>query len=194
MGVVKNSLIALGVLAIATLTSVTASASLLIEPHLGYNVYGNADYRTALIKYNGPQYGARLGGQVLGFMAGLDYTHSTFTYKTTTPTFSGGEDEKKRDQIGVFVGYNLPLLFRAWFGYYFSDKVTQTKDGTYRSNGDWDKGHGTEIGVGFTGLPFLSLNLQYRMSTYDTKNTGTLNPSADTKEIVLGVSAPFTLL
>ncbi len=182
---IKHALIALSALAIAALTAVTANASLLIEPHLGYNIYGNADYQSASIKYNGAQYGARLGGQYLGLMGGFDYTHSSFTYKTT----GAADSDKTRNQFGVFVGYNLPVFVRAWFGYYFSDKLTTT------SNSSWIKGNGTELGLGFTGIPFLSINLQYRMSTYDETSTGgALTPNAKPKEFVLGVSAPFTLL
>lgn len=187
MGHVKNSLLTLGIVAITALTSFSAKASLLIEPHLGYNIYGNADYGTTTTKYNGAQYGARLGFQQLGLMAGLDYTHSAFTYKMTIPGFSEFSQDQKRDQIGIFAGYNFPILLRAWVGYYFSDK-TKAADSTFL------KGSGTELGLGFTGLPFLSINLQYRMSTYDEDEEGTLSPELDTKEIVLGISAPFTLL
>lgn len=186
MGKIKKSLIALGVLALAALTSVTASASLLIEPHVGYNLYGNADYSSITTKYNGAQYGARLGGQFLGLMGGFDFTHSAYTAKSTSASGSSSNDVK-RDQFGIFAGYNLPILLRAWVGYYFSDKSSG-------ANSTWDKGHGTELGLGFTGLPFLSFNLEYRMSTYDKSNAGALSPEFKTKEIVLGVSAPFTLL
>lgn len=187
MGYVKNSLLCLGMLAIFSLTSYSANASLLIEPHLGYNVTGDADYETNETKYNGPQYGARLGVQSLGFMGGLDYTHSSFTYKTT----GAADSKQKRDQLGLFVGYNFPVLVRAWVGYYFSDK---TKD----DDGSSTEGHGTEVGLGFTGLPFLSINLQYRMSTHDTGTSrsgaeAAINPEFETSEIVLGVSLPLNI-
>lgn len=187
MGHVKNSLLTLGIVAITALTSFSAKASLLIEPHLGFNIHGNADYGTETTKYNGAQYGARLGFQQLGLMAGLDFTHSAFTYKTTSPGVAEVSQDQKRDQIGIFAGYNFPILLRAWVGYYFSDKTTA-------SDNTFSKGSGTELGLGFTGLPFLSINLQYRMSTYDESQAGAINPEFDTKEIVLGISAPFTLL
>lgn len=198
----KIALIAISAIAIAALTAVTANASLLIEPHLGYNVYGNADYSAtssgipidAKTKYNGPQYGARLGVQYFGLMGGLDYTHSSFTHKTTitspaVPGYSATANaDKKRDQFGLFVGYKFPVFVRAWFGYYFSDKL-KNSDTAY-----WEKGNGTELGIGFTGIPFLSINLQYRTSSYDKDIDGALSPNHKTSEFVLGVSAPFTLL
>jgi len=154
---------------------------------------GNADYNGADVSYHGPEYGARLGGQWLGFMAGLDYAHSTFTTKATALGTSV-EVDKKRDLLGVFVGYNLPIMFRAWATYYFSGKTTNTETVGTNLNGNYTKGNGTEIGVGFTGLPFLSINLQYRMSTQDETQSGALNPELKTKEFLIGVSAPFTLL
>ena len=51
----------------------TASASLLVEPHLGYVVSTSGDTDD----YKGPQMGLRLGYQQLGLMAGLDFTRST---------------------------------------------------------------------------------------------------------------------
>ncbi|MFA6239122.1 MAG: hypothetical protein WC635_17415 [Bacteriovorax sp.] len=181
-----STLITVFLLTITAFTSFSAKASLLIEPHIGYNVTGNADYSPDKTKYNGPQYGGRLGVQFVGLMTGLDYTHSTFTHKTTAGNI--GEADQKRDQIGVFAGYNFPILLRFWGGYYFSDKITQTSGATY-----WAKGSGTEFGLGFTGLPFLSINAQYRTSTYDKDVNGTLNPKWKTKEVVLGISIPLTI-
>lgn len=193
MGIVKNSLLAVAVVVAATTFSGAARASLLIEPHVGYILGGNADYNGADVSYNGPDYGARLGGQWLGVMAGLDYTHSTFAadFKTTA---GSGELERKRDMIGIFAGYNFPILLRAWATYYFSAKTSNTQTNSFGTNGNYTKGNATELGIGFTGLPFLSLNLSYRMSTHDENQAGSINPELETKEIVLGVSAPFTLL
>jgi hypothetical protein len=183
----KNNLIRVSVLSMAIFMSASASASLLIEPHVGYNVYGNGDTTTATISYNGAQYGGRLGMQYFGLMGGLDYTKSSFTYKTLSSGVSTNYDEK-RDQLGVFVGYNLPILLRAWVGYNFSDKVTD------KSDGSWESGNGMEFGIGFTGLPFLSINMEYRTSTYNKADTGVISPKNETKEVVLSISAPFTIL
>lgn len=195
MGIVKNSVFALSLTAvmIASVIPSKAKASLLIEPHIGYILAGNADYNGADVSYNGPEYGARLGGQWLGFMAGLDYAHSTFTAKLTS-TLVNGEIDKKRDNIGVFAGYNLPILLRGWVTYYFSSKTSNTQTNSLGTSGQFTKGSGTELGLGFTGLPFLSINLVYRMSTQDENQSGALTPEMETKEIMIGVSAPFTLL
>lgn len=159
-------------------------ANVLIEPHIAYNIYGNADYNTFKTKFNGTQYGARFGSQYLGFMGGLDFTHSAYTSKSTSMAGNTSADVS-RNQYGIFAGYNMPLFLRTWLGYYFLDKSSG-------SSNSWNKGNGLELGIGFTALPFLSLNLEYRTSTYTTSNAGPLSPSFKTKEIVLGLSAPMT--
>lgn len=182
----------------------TASAGILIEPQLGYIVSGKGDYTDSGVKvsgkYNGVQYGARLGYQVLGLMGGLSYQAATYTTSLTcalcTPT--SAKVDYKQDAFGVFVGYNAPILIRAWIGYNFSVKETSSTSNTYVTNGDWSKGHSTELGVGFTGLPFLSVNVIYRMLSYtkvydnNTKTTSSVSGNSP-KEIALAVSAPFNL-
>ena len=200
MGHAKNALFNIGVVAITALTSFSANASFLIEPHLGYGISGSTTYSATDIKYNGPQFGAKFGFQNLGLMAGLDYNHATYTLKETPSSGTVGEDKKKKDELGIFVGYSAPIMLRAWLGYFFSTKQTQTAAGTYGANGDWLKGHTTEIGIGFTPLPLISLNLLYRMVSFDKQYSATTGVEStpaskyEPKEIVFGVSLPFTLL
>jgi hypothetical protein len=168
------------------LVSFQSRASLLIEPHVAYQFAGKNDDTVPPTTFSGTQYGARLGMQTFGLMAGADYTRSSITIKQT----GYANKDTNRDQIGGFVGYKFPILLRAWASYYFSDKTTA-------ANGDYVSGSGTEIGLGFTGLPFLSVNLMYRTSKYDTYfiggTKGTLSPTEKANEIALGVSLPLNL-
>jgi hypothetical protein len=194
----KNVIVALGILFVAT----TANASFLIEPHLGYNISGGqsaytSGSTTSKFAYSGPQYGARLGAQFLGVMGGFAYTHSTYELK-----ISGGmtdQGKQKQDDLGLFVGYSAPILIRAWVAYFFSSKYTATESNSSYTSGDVSKGNTTEIGVGFTPLPLISLNLAYRMFTVKSytdvgASSVDYNPSIKNTEIVLGVSVPFHLL
>jgi hypothetical protein len=170
------------------LVSFQSRASLLIEPHVAYQFAGKVENSSPESTFSGTQYGARLGLQTFGLMGGLDYTRSSVTIKTV----GSADDKSDRDQIGVFIGYKFPILLRAWGSYYFNDKNTY-------SNNDYASGSGTEIGIGFTGLPFISVNLTYRTSSYDTAYDastgikGTLSPSTKANEIALGVSLPLNL-
>ena len=166
------------------LTISTASASLLVEPHLGYNLGSSGDGES----YNGGQFGMRLGYQQLGLMAGLDFTRSNFDQKSSGA--SGAATYKmERNEWGVFVGYNFPILLRAWGAYYFSNKTEITNANVELS------GNTKELGLGFTALPFLSLNFMYRMIDLDkSKYNGVeRNADASAQEYVVSISLPLTL-
>lgn len=190
---VKNSLfkivLAAAVVGIGFQSMNRAEASLLIEPHIGYNLMGSGTSNSVGYKYSGAQYGMRLGGQYLGLMAGFDYTASKYTWKQTT----GGDDDFDRSEMGVFVGYNLPILLRVWGAYYFSNSAKDTNAGGRTTSGKYE-GNTKELGVGFTALPFLSLNAVYRNITIDTKPATITGGDITNSEIVVGVSLPLTLL
>lgn len=194
----KIALIALIALIVLATTSI-ANASLLIEPQLGYIVSGKqSDWNGLEMKHTGPQYGARLGAQYLGLMGGFAYFHSS--YKLDASAFGVTISEKqKQDDLGVFLGYSAPVLLRVWVAYYFSSKMTATETTTgFGHEGDYYKGKTTEFGLGLTPLPLVSLNLIYRMTSFDKINTAageaSLSPKYEPKEIVLAVSVPFHLL
>jgi hypothetical protein len=168
-----------------------ASAGLLIEPQVGYvlsnkftgtnaltgTASGNGDYKT-----NGPEYGARLGFQFVGLMTGLNYSHVSGTAKNS----SGTSGDYKANNVGLFVGFNAPILVRGWIAYNFSSKA-DIGSGTA-------KGKSTEFGVGFTGLPFLSVNAIYRMYDFDDVTAGGKTYTGfKPNEVELAVSAPFNL-
>lgn len=163
----------------------TASAALLLEPHLGFNLGSTGDGES----YNGAQYGMRLGYQQLGFMAGLDFTRSAFDQEMT---YNGvtADQKMERNEWGVFAGYNFPILVRAWAAYYFANTTKNTSASTEYT------GSTTELGVGFTALPFLSVNLMYRMINLDefkASNGAKSAQDTSTQEYVIGVSLPLTL-
>ncbi len=165
-----------------------AQASILIEPHLAYNLSSSGTQGSTKYEYSGTQYGGRVGYQNLGLMYGLDLTASSFTFKS-----SGGlnsSNETTRTQIGLFAGYNFPILLRAWATYFVSD--------TFKfASGNELSGSCLELGAGFTGIPFLSINGMVRLVSLTSgkigSTTGTLTQSLSLTEVVVGVSIPLTL-
>lgn len=183
------------------LLSTSAYAGLLIEPYLGFSIGSGEDGENPKTEYsqNTPLYGARLGYQVLGFMAGLDYSkgmESEFENKVTGGTTT--KPDATQQTFGIFVGYNLPIMLRAWVSYNFASKISIESGADV---GDEFKGGGYALGVGFTGLPFVSLNLEYRMNTFDeykTASTGVTSAlngagEVDYNQILLSVSLPVDL-
>lgn len=170
--------------------SASASSGVLVEPYLGFRVSGDTEQGTNIEgSYNGALYGARLGYQFLGFMGGLDYSLSNYEIDYDRP--SGTSAKTDSSNLGIFVGYDAPLLVRAWATYFLSNKLDFESSTTEYS------GSGYALGAGFTGLPFVSLNLEYRSLSYDEFDTSTtsgrLNPENDVSEIILSVSLPLDL-
>ena len=184
---------------ISLLFSTISFAGILAEPYLGYNISGKSDQQTYTNssgsytysnKFHGPQMGARLGYDVLGLMGGISFNHAFYTLKEENSGAST-ETDSKRNDIGIFIGYNAPLILRAWLGYLFSVKETVS------ASGDYKKGSAVELGFGYTALPFLSINLEIKSFTY-TNNHSTISgmdttysPKLKTSELVLSVGTPF---
>lgn len=182
------------------LSASSAQAGFLIEPYLGYSIGSGENSASVKTEYdqNSPFLGARLGYQTLGLMFGIDYTmgsESDFETKSGTTTFKQDADQST---FGLFVGYNLPVMLRAWAAYYMSTSI-EIQSGA--SIGDEYNGSGYGLGVGFTGLPFVSLNLEYRMMTFDEfkdnssglKSTLSGNSEIDYNQVMLSVSLPLDI-
>lgn len=167
-----------------------ANAALLIEPVVGYS-YGKYNLETEVgpiteksdDSLSGVSYGGRLGYQNFGFQIGLDYLASNMSYDN---------NDLKTQEWGGFVGFEFPILVRVYAGYVFSGTgIAEIED----INGDVNLkgGTGPKIGVGFTLLPFLDINLEYRRITYDTKEEGPVSIDSDYSATMLSFSLPFTI-
>lgn len=172
-----KSLIVCGALLVG---AAQAQAGILLEPYLGYHTgdFGQATKNDT----SGVSFGARAGYQTMGFMFGVDYMTGKWTSDSTpkadvTPT-----------DIGVFVGYNFPVLLRVYGVYGFKDEAKAEASG----NSNKFEGDGSiKLGVGFTGLPFVSLNLEYITNKFDEVNGNKITPEAEGKFYGLTVSLPL---
>ena len=192
----------LGLLLITSLFAFNASASLLIEPVIGYNlgIKGKIHEGTASgggtvaeDKFSGGGglgYGGRLGYQKLGFQVGLDYLNSAIN--PDDKAFKGAIDI---NEYAAFVGFEFPILFRVYGGYIFS------ADGVGKLKGPPDEkltlkdGTGFKAGVGFTLLPFLDINFEYRRTTFGKWQSGStkIDGDVDYSAYMIGLSLPFTI-
>jgi len=140
-----------------------AKADIFIEPYLGYEG-GRANTTTVAGtdgsgNASGTAFGARLGYAVPLLWAALDYTYAT----ETTSSMTGGltDSSATRSSLGVVAGVKIPLL-RAYAGYGFADSLKLTP----AAGSQTMTGSSLKLGVSFTGLPFINLNLEYIMTTY----------------------------
>lgn len=181
--------------------SSAAHAGILIEPYLGYG-FGSLDYKTvgASQEYtdnmSGPGYGLRLGYQFILPWVALDYTGYSGTGKPGAP---GEKDyDYSGNSLGAVVGVDLPVMFRFWAGYGFSNNFTQK--GTDGAADIKAKGTYTKVGVGWTALPILSINFEYQMNDWKKVDAGA--GEVDMKDVfstfkhnmyLISISAPFDL-
>lgn len=164
-------------------------AAVLIEPVLGYSIGSKLDI-DEIDDYSGGMglsYGARLGYQNLGFQLGLDYLKSSIDMDD-----NDFDENVDTSEWAAFVGFEFPVLLRVYAGYIFSATGESEMGGT---NVDFKKGSGVKFGVGFTGLPFVDLNLEMRRGTYDEVKFSGIpgDTTADFQSYMLSVSLPFTI-
>jgi hypothetical protein len=177
--------------------SMSANALFHIEPYLGYKKLSGENSQTPKTEYDfsGVTYGARLGLSSLGFFGGLDYSMASGDWESEVSNTKTTVDSSQT-MMGLFVGYELPILLRAWATYYMDIKH-EVESGS--NNGREYSGGGYGLGVGYTGLPFVSLNLELKKYTYDEYEsaTGTKvtlnNGEHDYTEMMVSVSLPLDL-
>ncbi len=191
----------------------TAIAGIWIEPYIGYkfgsydatlkNYVGaaaiaNGDYTVDMTGY---AVGGKLGYAVPFLAIGLEYQMGQLNKKINKkPAASTLVDNDRYDTtvLGAFVTFTAIPLINVWAGYQFSIKW---KDTNGPDKGDTISGSGYGVGAGFTGLPFLSINLDYKAYTMNKEKSGgtTTNLPSNNKneyegeEIMLSISLPFNI-
>lgn len=164
----------------------TAQASLLLEPYVGY-VSGSSK-TTSSSNFTGTEYGARVGYSVLGFAIGAEYDATSFTDDLTP------KDNLSSGDLGAFVAYKFPILLRVYGTYFPASEIKAESNGTTST---YKSGNLTKLGVGFTGLPFININVEYILGSYSkVVSAGTevsLDPKLTSSAFALSISAPFNL-
>lgn len=206
---------------LALLSVNSVHAEFLVEPYVGF-LRGEGEKTVAFndgsgslkmdSEYFGPSYGARLGYETMGLIVGLDYSSSSYEVeakaRTSNATWNSntiGTEKYDVDDayLGIFVSYQAPVLFRLWGTYFLAveRKLTSDSNGTgiFKRN-DKMEGTGFAIGIGYTAMPFVSINLEYRTIDFE-QNTGGVDTTSPTgrkydstdSQMLLSVSLPFHL-
>lgn len=128
-----------------------AQASLRVEPFLGYHM-GN-DKNTPENDVKGSEMGARVGFSTLGFALGGELSKGMYEVD------SNPSQDLEPTNMGVFASFEFPILVRVYGTYIFNSKSDYS---SYEI-----EGNGTRLGVGFTGLPFIAINVEYINMKYD---------------------------
>lgn len=157
----------------------TANAGFLIDPYLGtgqtksvFDAVGGATSQDD-DEDNTTVTGARLGYSFLLLSAGIDYQMASVDGSNFTNT-------------SVFVGVDLPILLRGWAEYFVG---STTDDSDFSDSFKFKDGYG--IGLGFTGLPFVSINLEIQNLNYEWDGSTATGYDLATATTVLSVSLPL---
>lgn len=164
--------------------SASVSQAIYIEPYLGLYGMGKSTMTTPVASDTDLTatlgLGLRLGYSAMGFAAGVDYEMGKLDSKTSSTTTK--IDTKN---LGVFASFDVPIAPVRAYATYILDAKSKTESGSEF------KGKGFKLGVGFTGLPFVVINLDY----YAIKNDdlGGATADQDIKLTALSVSLPLDL-
>lgn len=158
----------------------SAKASILVDPYIGFGTQkssldatsSNFEEDTQTAKF----IGSRLGFSYLLFSAGVDYQILS-------------DDEVDQKNISLFFGVDLPILLRGWVEYF----VDSSFDNYAINEASFKDGY--SIGLGFTGLPFVSLNLEAQTINYDATFNSAPGQETDltSAAYILSVSLPLDL-
>jgi hypothetical protein len=157
----------------------TAQASFLIEPYLGMHFNSELEAGSSDSDASGIGMGARVGWQNLGLQLGVNY-------KMTSFEFDDFNSDADYNHMGLFVGYEFPVLIRVWAEYIISSELD------FDNGGKYEDASGTTLGFGYTGLPFIALNFEITNVSYEEFNGNSLSGDFDLSTYMLSVSLPLT--
>jgi len=197
------------IISLLILLTQTSYAGVHLEPYVGYAVSAGTEQTNNGTKIESTmnyfELGGRAGWEMMGLSFGFDgnFTPTSYDIDIEKPTKASGTVDYKSHNLGAFISFELPLL-RVWGTYYFASQLSYDKDrdtSVSDSTGDSLNGSGYGVGVGFTALPMLAINLEYRANSYDEykdKSSGVTTKypaggasSVDAHSILLSVSVPF---
>ena len=158
-----------------------AFAGLLIDPYVGigqvkttFDFAGNDSDDSG----SSQSIGSRLGYSFILLSAGVDFE--------MVKGDSDGDDVTMTN-TSLFVGVDLPILLRFWGEYFINSSFDI--DG---NDSDFEFKDGYGLGVGFTGLPFVSINLEVSALNYDIELAG-IEGDFTAGQTLLSVSLPLDL-
>lgn len=157
----------------------TAQASFLIEPYLGMHFNSEIESGSFDDDLSGIGMGARVGWQNLGLQLGLNYKMASFDFDNS--------NDADYSHMGLFVGYEFPVLIRVWAEYILSSELD------FDGGAKYEDASGTTLGFGYTGLPFVALNFEITNVSYSEANGNSLSTDLDLNSYMLSISLPFTI-
>ncbi len=162
-------------------------AGTLLEPYVGTLLSSTGEFNSDDLDITGTTVGARVGFQQMGVMLGLDGRRTSANFED-----SDSDSDYTITQLGLFAGYDFPVMVRVWGTYVFSVEGVDDDDTDTKIT----SGSGTTFGVGYKFFPFLSANLEMsnlKTSKYETELLGEQDLDGDYTIYTLSISLPLSL-
>jgi hypothetical protein len=159
------------------LFSAPSHAWLLVEGNVGYGLSNKWEKQgISDIQFDGMIVNGRLGLKLFHFLIlGGEYGWTDSNFEYTDATNIGYKIPATRNDIGIFAGIDTPIFLRFWASYYIKSEIKMPDYNNTKLNGT---GYG--VGVGWTFLPFVSINGEYRRYEYN-QSEGNISLSDDDK-------------
>lgn len=171
-----------------------ANAGFLLEPYVAKSLSG--DWKTSGSKEDASMSvtGVKMGyHSPTGFLVGGDLQLGIGEYDNLVAGLASSDAAQVA--ISGFVGYQTAMGLRGYIHYFFSSAVVADDILAELEL----RGKGFKFGVGYSVLPWLAVNLEYHMMTYDeyknttTTNFASLDPKMKNNFVMVGVSFPFNI-
>jgi hypothetical protein len=159
-----------------------AYSAIMIDPSIGTNIGYNLEGNGVDEDFGGTGVGGRFGLDYVGVMFGIDYHRHTGELEQA----NGNKLDASLTETAVFVGYDAPILFRVWAAMLVKGEFD------VENGSDYTDGKGMKFGVGFTMLPFVSLNLEHRSFEYEKRGDVAGAETYKNKGMFLSVSLPLS--
>ena len=130
-------------------------ADVVFDPYIG-TPFGTAKLEDQIESdISGLGIGGRVYYEYFNFFGGIDL-------KLSANNADSPDRDYEQNQLGLLGGVQFPFApIRVWTSFYFLDVMSVSPSGY-----DY-KGGGYAFGLGFSPLPFMSINMEYKGSTYD---------------------------
>lgn len=164
------------------LLTISAYGSITFEPYLGMSTGGEFEEDGIESLFQGPSYGLKFGAQYTYYFIGFDYRLSAFAADSKKSPSKFEDRTLNNEQYFLYFGYDFPAPFKLWAGAALGGKA---------SVGDFEytEGSGYLLGAAFTGLPIVSINIEWVSWAYDKVDPGS-STDLEGSHLLFSLSTP----